>query len=346
MATLHEWLDLASALRRRGRDPLPERLDASSVILLDTEIGSENSGDHIIMRACDDVCREIFGTADLERIPTHPEAGVSPREDAAPYLKILCGTNILYKDMYGQRQLVLPHDLHSYKDVCLLGVGLSDIGIEGATPRYTRMLYKALLGTSCLHSVRDEKARRFLVDLGYENVLNTACPTMWGLSEELQRSIPRDKADTVVTSVTDYCFDAERDAEMLRVLRESYDRVIIWVQGSHDLDWCLERIVDTSEFELVGPDVSELDRVLVSGEVDYVGTRLHAGIRALNRRVRSLIVTVDNRARQIGADTNLPVIEREDAAAGGLASWVERPYECDIRLPERAIARWKAQFSS
>lgn len=63
MATLHEWLDLAGALRRRGRDPLPERLVASSVILLDTEIGSENSGDHIIMQACDDVCREVFGAA-------------------------------------------------------------------------------------------------------------------------------------------------------------------------------------------------------------------------------------------------------------------------------------------
>ncbi len=235
------------------------------------------------MQACNEICEELFGAQELLRIPTHYYDARS--EHLEDNIKLLCGTNILYKNMEEQIQLALPNKLASYKNICLLGVGLSDIGIDEASSRYTRLLYHTLLSSSMIHSVRDEKAKRFLNSIGINNVLNTACPTMWNLTRELLHSIPRHKASCVITSITDYCFDPELDKLMLEILRQEYERVIIWVQGSHDIDWCLNAIVSLDDFTLIGPSLSELDELLVSGEVDYVGTRLHAGIRALNHGV-------------------------------------------------------------
>ena len=47
-------------------------------------------------------------------------------------------------------------------------------------------------------------------------------------------------------------------------------------------------------------------------ELDYVGTRLHAGVRAMQKGRRSIILSIDNRAREMGKDYNLNVIERND----------------------------------
>ena len=337
----HSFPSVVSACLRR----VPHRPERSQkVVLLDTFMGSENSGDHIIMSACQKVASDTFGHESLLHIPTHYY--VEESEHLANNIKVLCGTNILYSDMSKQQQWALPRDLHSYQNVCLLGVGLNDIGIECRVSPYSKLLYKALLSRELLHSVRDEKTKRFLNGLGFDNVVNTACPTMWALTPQLQDEIPREKADTVITSITDYCFDPVRDKVMLGLLKREYRHVIVWVQGSHDLDWCLEKIVDTNDFELIGPDVSELDSVLVPGEVDYVGTRLHAGIRALSHRVRTLIVAVDNRARQIALDTGLPTVERDDLLADGILRWIAAPYRCEIRLPLEAIARWKTQFTT
>ena len=51
---------------------------------------------------------------------------------------------------------------------------------------------------------------------------------------------------------------------------------------------------------------------MANTEFDYVGTRLHAGILALNYRKRTLIIAVDNRAAEMKTDINLPVIARGD----------------------------------
>ena len=45
-----------------------------------------------------------------------------------------------------------------------------------------------------------------------------------------------------------------------------------------------------------------------------VGTRLHAGIRALQKGNQALILSVDNRATEINKDINIPVISRFDLA--------------------------------
>lgn len=333
------WANVLGARIRRRR---ARCASASDVVLLDTALGSENSGDEIIMDACDSVCRGLWNGAELKRIPTHyyvPES-----EYLADKVKILCGTNIIWKNMEEQIQWALPKDLHSFQNVCLLGAGLSDVGIEQHPSRFSIAMYHTLLSSNLLHSVRDDRTKRFLNSIGINNVVNTACPTMWTLTPELLSGIPKRKGRRVLTSITDYCFSPEEDLEMLRILQQEYERVTIWVQGSHDIDWCLSKIIDLNDFEVIGPSIRELDDVLEDPALDYVGTRLHAGIRCLNKARRTLIIAVDNRARQIGHDTNLPVIERSEIKKGALEQWINHPQEAQIDLPKKEIEEWKSQF--
>ena len=311
------------------------------IVLLDTAMGSENSGDDIIMDACNRVAREVFGSAQLQHVATHYYDESLERLDGKT--SWLCGTNILYTHMESQQQWALPRS-HELRDVVLLGVGMFDIGIGDQIDDYSRRFYKRTLSRRFYHSVRDEMTRRRLESIGITNVLNTACPTMWTLTPEAQRRIPVRKAREVLTSITDYCFDPALDRAMLDVLGAQYEKVIIWVQGSHDIDWCLSNIVDLGSYELIGPSLVDLDRVLQTRDVDYVGTRLHAGIRCLNNGVRTLVVAVDNRARQIGADTGLPVIERQEIASGLLEGWINNPTPSCIQVPFEQIERWKRQF--
>ena len=77
-------------------------------------------------------------------------------------------------------------------------------------------------------------------------------------------------------------------------------------------------------------------------ELDYIGTRLHAGIRAMQKRRRSIIISIDNRAREMGKDYNLNVIEREDIE--NLEEYLLSEFKTDIKLNLDNIKKWKEQF--
>ena len=67
---------------------------------------------------------------------------------------------------------------------------------------YTRSAYQYLFNKDYLHSVRDSYTEQALKSIGIHNVVNTACPTMWSLTEEKCASIPTSKASTVVLPVS------------------------------------------------------------------------------------------------------------------------------------------------
>ena len=75
----------------------------------------------------------------------------------------------------------------------------------------------------------------------------------------------------------------------------------------------------------------------------YVGTRLHAGIHALNNKCRTIIVSVYNRAKEISRDTKLFVIEREDLQEK-LEKAIVDDLKCEIVIPTEEIKQWKEQF--
>lgn len=330
-----ELAQAVSADRFRRR-----KTDEREIVLLDTAIGSDNVGDEILMDYCGKVCAEVFPGRAFWHIPTHiydPAA-----ETIENYVKILCGPHLLSTQMEESRQWALPKNIKNYKHICLLGAGMQQLEIERPMSTYTKKLLRYMLHTKYLHSVRDEETKRRLEEIGIRNVLNTGCPTMWRLTKEHCAGIPAGKAEQVVTTVTDYMKCTEKDRYMLELLKKCYRRVHIWIQGQKDYEY-LREMIDLEGVQIIPPSLEKLDEVLSKEETDYVGTRLHAGIRSLNFQKRSLVIGVDNRARAIAADTGLPILERAEMEEK-LEDWIRGEKKTEIRIPIREIETWKNQF--
>ena len=80
----------------------------------------------------------------------------------------------------------------------------------------------------------------------------------------------------------------------------------------------------------------------LEGIVDYVGTRLHGGIRALQKNIRTIIIGVDNRALEKKKDFHLPVIDRNEIE--DLEYLIQKDYKLDIKLPNDNINKFKKSF--
>ncbi|MCR2051734.1 polysaccharide pyruvyl transferase family protein [Actinomyces bowdenii] len=320
------------------------------VLLLDTSVGSLNMGDEIINRSIRANWPELFSSNYVMRMASH-----TPMHTPLQYalyrrkldtfkradIKLLCGTNALYTNMLRP----LPTWNINYINcgmaagtVCL-GVG---VGANSATVNlYTRALYRKVLARDVVHSVRDERTRRLLEDLGLE-AWNTGCPTLWGLSPEHCARIPRDRSEEVVFTLTSYHPDAARDRAMISILREHYSALHFWPQCIDDLAY-LRSLGQSQGVRVVAPSVSAFGAVLDTG-VDYVGNRLHGGIFALQRGCRAIIISIDYRAREMGKDYSLRLVER-DAIDTDLAPVIEGSWATAVNgLDFDRIRRWKAQF--
>lgn len=335
-----EGLDFA--IKRKKLFCLEKKINiVQEAVLLDTAEGTDNIGDEIIMDYCGKVCRNVLPKTTFHHIPTH--IYVPRAEEIKDYIKILCGTNLIYTQMENSRQWAMPQDISNYRNICLLGVGMQQIGIELAMSDYTKKLLKFMLSTEYLHSVRDEETKKRLAEIGIKNVINTGCPTTWGLTEKHCAKISCSKSNAVLATVTDYLPHPKRDKELLETLKKHYDTVYIWVQGQKDYEY-LQKLVNIDEYRLIPPSLKELDFILKSENLDYVGTRLHAGIRSLNYGHRTVIISIDNRARAMAKDINLPIMERE-SLEHELEKWIYGEQKICIRLPKENIQRWKKQFS-
>lgn len=314
-----------------------------SVAILDTYMDSDNSGDGIIMESCMYQLSQSIDVEKLSHIPTHRYLSDAENEILInSKMKILCGTNILSGHMRTYGLWKLTPNVTPYKNTVLMGVGFDSK--RKTSDLYTRLFFKNILSPDKLHSVRDSSAEQSLKEMGINNVLNTGCPTMWGLTPEKCDRIPVHKSDNVICTLTDYNRDEKNDKAMLNILLESYEKVYFWLQGKEDLAY-IKQLGYADKLILVGSDISSYDTVLAEENMDYVGTRLHAGIRALNKGRRSLIISIDNRAECIGADTGLPVIKREDVAFL-LKDKVYGEIVTEITMPWDNIKTWKEQFNN
>lgn len=310
-------------------------------VILNTSINSDNLGDDIIMENCSQQLLKTSLPALLYQVPTHS----LPSETEKLLLrrasfKILCGTNILSGRMRSYGLWKMDQDVSLYKNTVLMGVGFDkDNSVPDA---YTKQLFHTILSETYIHSVRDSNAEKQLKAIGIHNVINTACPTMWDLTEEHCKNIPQSKASEVVTTITDYKKDYYRDKRMLEILLDNYQTVYFWIQGSGDFAY-LDRLQMTDKVQLIPATLAAYEQLLQNSTVDYVGTRLHSGIEALRYKHRSLIISIDNRAKCIAEDTDLPVLMREDID-GYLAEKIQSKWETKIRLPEENIRKWLGQF--
>ena len=312
-----------------------------NMILFNPSIASTNMGDRIIEKSVRQYLHQLFPTDFVCELPTQDPVGPKGRQllQNADFA-FVGGTNLLSSEMnrYNQWKINVL-DALTMRNVILMGVGWWQY--QPPANAYTRFLLRRVLHSQMLHSVRDSYTESKLREMGFDNVLNTSCPTAWSLTPEHCATIPSHRSNEVVMTLTDYKPDTQRDRQLINTLLAYYDVVHMWVQGTGDVSY-LRELTQDPRIRLVNPCVEAFDHVLETRDVDYVGTRLHAGIRALQYQRRTLIVSVDNRATEISRDIGLNVIERADI--GQVQHFAENEVTMRIALPVDNIKRWMSQF--
>lgn len=311
------------------------------VSIFDTSITDNNLGNEIIMDAVYKQLRSIFGTYFFIKLPYLDSIGGQSIE----YIKhsdyiFLGGTNALTAEMETYRQWgITKHNYFHVKNVTLMGVGWWQY--QGRISKYTAKILKHVLHNETMHSVRDSYTESKLNEIGITNVINTSCPTMWKLNEDHCALIPEGKADTALITLTNYSQDFNKDAEIMNIIEKNYDTIYAWIQGPEDYQY-IKKICGKAI--IIPPSLEALDKLLASSiMIDYIGTRLHAGIRALQAKRRTIIIAVDNRAIEKQKDFNLVVINRDNLDQ--LQELIAGSFKTKIIIPHDNINRWKNQFN-
>ncbi|OJV15954.1 MAG: hypothetical protein BGO21_30510 [Dyadobacter sp. 50-39] len=313
---------------------------------MDPSIGTSNMGDYIIQDAVKKYIRQTFPSSFVSTFPSQ----LSRKMDSVNLMQgqdiiLVGGTNLLASNMESRFQWkVNPRDAYFLANkIVLFGVGWWQY--QDSPNPYTSQLYNNLLSKNFIHSVRDSYTRDKLHSIGIKNVVNTTCPTLWELTPEKCMAIPVKKASDVITTLTFYNKNYEQDRALIGTLQANYRNVYVWIQGFEDLHYLKELAPGMERIVTVNPDLAFYNEALTGNDdIEYVGTRLHAGVRALQLGKRTLIVAVDNRAVEISKDTNLNVIRREDLDK--CLNFINQDYVTDIRLPEEEIQLWKNQFNT
>lgn len=315
-----------------------------SVLIFDTSIASKNTGDSIIMDAVFRELTLIFENDYLINVPTHIGLKLNDQRkwNRDCDTVIVGGSNLLSSNMndYNQWTINMVDSLF-LKEAILLGVGWWQY--QKPPNLYTKILLKRILNKKLFHSVRDGYTESKLKNIGIGNVLNTGCPTLWKLTDDHCKKITVEKSESAVFTLTDYNKDTKNDSLMLDTILKNYRHIYFWPQGSGDLSY-LKSINNSENINVLGNSLTDFDELLNKTEgLDYIGTRLHGGIRALQRNKRSIIISIDNRAKEMGENYNLPVLEREQV--NELDDLVKSKFETSIKLPIEAISNWRDQFS-
>ncbi len=314
----------------------------STISLFDTSIATGNIGDEIIMDAVNDVIHEIFHSNRIVRLASHDKIGITSLSTIKKSnFGIVGGSNILSSSMnkYKQWQLDWIDFYFLRKKVLLLGVGWRKY--QQQTNFYTKSLLRRICIDNFEHSVRDQYTLDKLNKIGINNVINTSCPTMWKLNREHCNAINKSKSSTVIFTLTDYDKNPTNDKKLISCLFNNYQSVAFWPQGRSDMQYIKELDIN-NQIKIIAPNLKAYNDFLTQNDCDYIGTRLHGGVRALQKKKRSIIIGIDNRATEKKKDFNLLVLDRSEIDS--LDSMINKDLIMDIKIPEHQITKWKNQF--
>lgn len=320
------------------------------IVMFDTSYATQNMGDFIINEAINYQMNDFLNNNFVVRYSTHtPIQKLYQNLRKNPInsfcksadFKFLCGTNIFKENLFHiwNDFNIDFFDIKCYKNSIALGCGITKQ--KGGLNWYSKQIYKRILNPNVVHSVRDEATKKFLNKLGF-SAINTGCPTFWGLNEQHCSKIPLDKSENVIFTLTDYEKNPEYDKKLITILKKNYKKIYFWVQGSNDYEY-LKELDDDSCIQIIGPSLENYRKVLEQGNIDYVGTRLHAGVYAMQYYVRSIILIIDNRARDIKNNYNINSIERNEIDFK-LEKMINSRFITKININEEAINEWKSQF--
>lgn len=329
---------------------------------------SANLGDLIIQEAVKRELTSLFPYCEIAHVSTHSYPSKEHIEAARQSdLVIVGGTNLLQSSLkdYQQWKITLKQKFQLGKAV-LLGVGWQNY--QGRPDLHARVSLQAVLSKKSTHSVRDGYTKEMLQNAGMKNVVNTGCPTMWPFIDFDTAKIPKTKSENALVMLTDYFKNSEADKKILEIALESYKKVFVWAQGSGDAEYCVNLISskpfpvmvihEGSVSQMPSPtDYPDLPLTILSHsydvfnsflrsniDFDYIGTRLHGGIKCLLSGRRSLILEIDNRAKEIAKETGLPTTSRENSDF--IQQWVNGEFETKIEIDPEPIKLWRSRLVS
>jgi len=306
---------------------------------------NSNLGDIIISQAVIAEIHRIFPKEEIISISSHAYPGETERlKIKKARCRIVGGTNVLSSDMRHCRQWSVPGKVMALHPAVLCGVGWQHY--QSSITLFSKVLLKCALSRTFIHSVRDGYTKQKLATCGIRNVVNTSCPTLWGLAGQTKVVNEQKPAKSVLLMLTDYRKNPEADRFLVSCLVKHYKTIYFWPQGEMDLDY-LQTLMKDKAFNLVVLErtLAALDACLsATPDLDYVGTRLHGGIRCLVAGKRSLILEVDNRATEIAKETGLPTLSRTDTA--NIVKWVNVGWKSEISVDEKPIKKWREQFAA
>ena len=320
-----------------------------NVTLFNTIVGSGNIGDQIIMDSFVSAIPSLFENSFTIQFATHlhnfgltsyknnPKVEFSNSCD----YKFVIGTDLLSakisKTFY--QWPIGPISSKLYENAIMVGVGTT---YESLLPsRYSRLIYDRILRKDIVHSVRDDFSAKFLSTMGYK-VLNTGCPTIWRFTPSFCESInPKKQKDVIISLSGNRALkNPSADKQLLLQINKVYDRKYFWIQTIHDEKY-LNSLMPNHDYKLLY-SLKKFAEVCESGCVDYIGTRLHGGIFALQHRVRAFIISVDHRAEGFRDSFNLNVLDRNQIPE--LPEIVLKDSPVQIRINMEAISEWCSQF--
>lgn len=322
-----------------------------SILLFNTSLKdnvgnlNDNLGDIIIAEAVTYELTKIFQDDAIISISSHAHPGVEEQKSIKKVrYRIVGGTNLLSSDMRKARQWKVPARLMALRYPAILcGVGWADY--QGDVSLFTKVLLQCVLARNAYHSVRDDYTKRKLASCGIRNVLNTSCPTLWKLAGQRIRVNEKIRGENVLLMLTDYRKSPETDVFLISCLSRHYKNIYFWPQGNEDFNY-FSSLVAFKRLNLVilNRSLDALDECLSSvPDLDYVGTRLHGGIRCLHAGKRTLILEVDNRTTEIAKETGLPTLPRNDVV--NIEKWIITGWSNEIHVNIEPVMSWRQQFS-
>lgn len=312
------------------------------ISIFDTSIAAYNSGNQIIMDSVNRIIETLFPEDFLIKLPVEDIKANARRYNSRSKISFIGGTNILNSDIKTYKQMDFSlHNVFVLKNIVLLGCGWFQYE-EREVSKYTQWAFNRMFSHGYIHSVRDYYTQRKLESIGIRSI-NTGCPTLWNLTDKFVKGIPTTKPNRVVLTLTDYNRNKERDQLIMDTCLNTYSEVYYYPQGTGDINY-LKELGYFNRVVLLSPQLSYFNKILQQKNIDYVGTRLHAGIRALQIGVRSFIIGIDNRAIEMGRDFSLPIIQTDEIK--NLSVILNHPYVLKLNIPFENINIWKSQFKS
>lgn len=327
-----------------------KEINKSNIIVFDPSYGTQNLGDYIITESIENEIKYLLNDYYLIRYSTHnPISKLYQNIYKGPVFnaikkakyKFIFGTNTIKRNLFtGHPDInINPFDIRFYKGAISIGCG-SDIK-DNCMNFYTKYIYKKILNKNFIHSVRDNRTKMILESLGFK-AINTGCPTLWGITEEICSQIPKEKSDSVVFTLTCYDKKIKYDQQIIDILKKSYKLLYFFPQGADDLEYFYS-LNNIDNIEIINPNLKSFEQLLKK-DIDYVGTRLHAGIYAIKHKRRSIIIAIDNRAKDMDEFNNLQCVDREDIE-NELEDRINSSFETKIIVDYDAIKTWKSQFN-